>query len=225
MEDLRREAREWLGLEGCSSPSVQRPVFARNTSSSVGACRWSAATVTSAESSARTTAASHLAVQANGHAGRGRLQLAEASEDLLELRRLRLLGRDCLDGRPPDLRLQCRRGPSATIRRSMIPTRSASKASSRYCVVGKTVTPSSRFSRTTSSQSALRLCGSSPVVGSSRKRMRGRCANASGSSVASCRPVAADLPVSSEAQADALEERVGAAVPPGAGCHGARAGA
>ena len=58
---------------------------------------------------------------------------------------------------------------------SMIPTRSAStSASSRYCVVRNTVTPSSRARRPTSSQSAVRLCGSSPVVGSSRKRVRRR---------------------------------------------------
>ena len=65
--------------------------------------------------------------------------------------------------------------PSATIVPwSMIPTRSAStSASSRYCVVRKTVTPSSWASRATSSQRAVRLCGSSPVVGSSRKRIRG----------------------------------------------------
>jgi hypothetical protein len=37
----------------------------------------------------------------------------------------------------------------------------------------KTVTPSCLARRRTSSQSALRLCGSRPVVGSSRKRMRG----------------------------------------------------
>ena len=63
--------------------------------------------------------------------------------------------------------------PSATMWPwSMIPTRSArTSASSRYCVVRKTVTPSSRARRATSAQSALRLCGSRPVVGSSRKRM------------------------------------------------------
>ena len=63
--------------------------------------------------------------------------------------------------------------PSATMWPwSMIPTRSAStSASSRYCVVRKTVTPSSRARRATSSHSAVRLCGSRPVVGSSRKRM------------------------------------------------------
>ena len=71
--------------------------------------------------------------------------------------------------------------PSATIRPwSMIPTRSArTSASSRYCVVRNTVTPSSRARRATSSQSAVRLCGSRPVVGSSRKRTRGRWTSAS----------------------------------------------
>ena len=54
----------------------------------------------------------------------------------------------------------------------MIPTRSAStSASSRYCVVRKTVTPVLAASRATSSQSAVRLWMSSPVVGSSRKRI------------------------------------------------------
>ena len=71
--------------------------------------------------------------------------------------------------------------PSATILpSSMIPTRSASwSASSRYWVVRKTVTPSSPASRATSSQSAARLCGSRPVVGSSRKRTRGPWTSAS----------------------------------------------
>ena len=71
--------------------------------------------------------------------------------------------------------------PSATIRPwSMIPTRSAStSASSRYWVVRNTVTPSSRARRATSSQSAVRLCGSRPVVGSSRNRTRGRWTSAS----------------------------------------------
>ena len=70
---------------------------------------------------------------------------------------------------------------SATILpRSMIPTRSAStSASSRYCVVRKTVTPSSLASRLTSLHSALRLCGSRPVVGSSRKSICGSCTSAS----------------------------------------------
>ena len=50
----------------------------------------------------------------------------------------------------------------------MIPTRSASwSASSRYWVVRKTVVPSP-LSAVTSSQIALRLTGSRPVVGSSR---------------------------------------------------------
>ena len=71
--------------------------------------------------------------------------------------------------------------PSATMWPwSMIPTRSArTSASSRYCVVRKTVTPSSLARRSTSSQSAVRLWTSRPVVGSSRKRIRGRCTSAS----------------------------------------------
>ena len=61
--------------------------------------------------------------------------------------------------------------PSATSRPDeMMPTRSAKEsASSRYCVVKKMVIPSSAFSLRTSDQTAIRLCGSSPVVGSSRK--------------------------------------------------------
>ena len=64
--------------------------------------------------------------------------------------------------------------PSATILPlSMIPTLSASwSASSRYWVVRKTVVPSSLSART-SSQIVLRLTGSRPVVGSSRKSTRG----------------------------------------------------
>ncbi len=64
--------------------------------------------------------------------------------------------------------------PSATIRPpAMIPTRSASwSASSRYWVVRKTVVPSS-LSAETSSQIALRLTGSRPVVGSSRNSTLG----------------------------------------------------
>ena len=62
---------------------------------------------------------------------------------------------------------------------AMIPTRSAScSASSRYCVVRKTVVPSSLSART-SRHSAARLVGSSPVVGSSRKSTGGRCTSAS----------------------------------------------
>ena len=52
----------------------------------------------------------------------------------------------------------------------MIPTLSARiSASSRYWVVRKIVTPSSRFIRRTSSHTAARPIGLSPVVGSSRK--------------------------------------------------------
>ena len=65
--------------------------------------------------------------------------------------------------------------PSATILPwSIMPTRWARwSASSRYCVVRKIVTPLSRLTRRTSSQTFTRLMGSSPVVGSSRKRICG----------------------------------------------------
>ena len=50
-------------------------------------------------------------------------------------------------------------------------------ASSRYCVVSRTVVPPST-SRSMMPQRSWRLCGSSPVVGSSRKRMGGSATNA-----------------------------------------------
>ena len=81
------------------------------------------------------------------------------------------------DGDPPARHepLSSAAVPSATTsppsRRVM---RSASwSASSRYWVVSSTVTPSPTSSRTTSHM-ALRLRGSRPVVGSSRKSTRGR---------------------------------------------------
>ena len=49
----------------------------------------------------------------------------------------------------------------------------SSSASSRYCVVSRTVTPSPSSSRM-ASQTRWRLVGSSPVVGSSKKRTGGR---------------------------------------------------
>ncbi len=79
--------------------------------------------------------------------------------------------------------------PAATILPlSMIPTLSASwSASSRYWVVRKTVVPSS-FSARTSSQIVLRLTGSRPVVGSSRKRTRGSWTSAAARSRRRCMP-------------------------------------
>ena len=113
-------------------------------------------------------------------AGRGRGLLAEAVQHALRGAR----GRRGLRGSPrrsgrPIAAFSSAGVPSATILpRSMIPTRSAStSASSRYCVVRNTVTPSSARRRT-SSHSAARLCGSRPVVGSSRNSSRGRCTSA-----------------------------------------------
>ena len=82
--------------------------------------------------------------------------------------------------------------PSATIRPwSMIPTRSAStSASSRYCVVRKTVTPSSRASRADllpERGAALRVEAGRRLVEEQDRRRRGS-ATAPGRAAASSRP-------------------------------------
>ncbi len=94
----------------------------------------------------------------------------------------------------------------------MIPTRSArTSASSRYCVVRNTVTPASRRSSVTSSQSAVRLCGSRPVVGSSRNRISRRVHERQGEVEAPLHAagVAGDLPVGRVRQADPVEQLLG----------------
>ncbi len=65
--------------------------------------------------------------------------------------------------------------PSAITRPLSITTMSSAStsASFRYCVVSRAVAPSATRPRSRS-QSSPRLCGSRPVVGSSRKRMLGR---------------------------------------------------
>ena len=104
--------------------------------------------------------------------------------------------------------------PSATILPwSMIPTRSASwSASSRYWVVRKTVTPSSRERCATSSQSAVRLWMSRPVVGSSRKRTRGAVEQGEREVEPALHPagVAAHLAVGGVGEADPLDQLVAA---------------
>ena len=131
-----------------------------------------------ASSSARTigaTSAAPCSSSTSATPSLRRHRLAEAREDLAGVARRvpsATLHLEVRAGRP---RPSARAGvPSAAIRpSSMIPTRSASwSASSRYCVVRKTVVPSS-FSLRTSSQIAMRLTGSRPVVGSSRNSTRG----------------------------------------------------
>ena len=80
----------------------------------------------------------------------------------------------------PTRRFRSAGDPSTTSRpSSMIPTRWASEsASSRYCVVSRIVMPSCSLRARTSSQTRARLTGSSPVVGSSRKRTSGLCTSA-----------------------------------------------
>ena len=96
----------------------------------------------------------------------------------------------------------------------MIPTRSASwSASSRYCVVRKTVVPSA-FRAATSSQIALRLTGSRPVVGSSRNSTLRLVDERRGEveAAAHAARVGADPPVGGLAEADAFDQRVAAAL-------------
>jgi hypothetical protein len=119
-----------------------------------------------------------------------------------------------LERRAPDLGLELlRRAAGDDLPWSMIAIRSAStSASSRYCVVRKTVTPSSRARCETSLHMSARLEGSRPVVGSSRKRIRGLCTSASARSRPALHAarVAADLAVGRVGRADALEQRVAA---------------
>ena len=149
-------------------------------------------------SSARTTSASCASPPSQPHRdaprGASRHALAEALEHLARARsrsagvardRPRRVGR-------PISALSAAGVPSATIWPwSMIPTRSAStSASSRYCVVRKTVTPSSRARRATSSHSAraaLRVEPGGRLV-EEQDRAAGARARARGRGGASCRP-------------------------------------
>ena len=104
--------------------------------------------------------------------------------------------------------------PSATILPwSMIPMRSAStSASSRYCVVRKTVTPSSCASRATSCHMSARLCGSRPggrLVEEQDARAVDERERQVEPALHAAR-VAADLAVGGVRQADALEQLVAA---------------
>ena len=164
------------------APSSVRPVFARNTSSSDGARSSRSTMSTPFASTARTMSVSPSPSRRRTATSRvvSRRSPNGARNAAIFSRSFSFRGIACTLGRPISA-FSSAGVPSATILPwSMIPTRSArTSASSRYCVVRKTVTPSSRRSRATSSQSAVRLCGSSPVVGSSRKRIRGRWTSAS----------------------------------------------
>ena len=162
-----------------SAPSSRCPVFSAKTSSSVGRTSSMPSTAKPASSSARTTGAIAAAPSTtrsdtwapgvvahrspNGATARPAASASGASPSSVMSR--------C---GVPTSAFSAAGVPSATSRPwSMIPTRSASwSASSRYCVVRKTVVPSSR-SRRTSSHSVVRDVGSRPVVGSSRNRTSG----------------------------------------------------
>ena len=119
--------------------------------------------------------------RASGAPGRGGSTVAERGERLARAPGALRVGELDVQRRLADARLERRRAcpRRRACRAAMIPTRSAScSASSRYCVVRKTVVPSSLSART-SRHSAARLVGSRPVVGSSRNSTCGRCTSAS----------------------------------------------
>src|SRR5918995_687398 len=189
--DLREKAGSGAGHAAGSAasgswspaPSSERPVLARKTSSSDGAwiSRW--ARVSPAASTARTTAGRPARPSrrrtTTSPVPPSRDSPCGASAETSWARSSWSTGVAWTLGSPISA-FKAFGVPSATMCPwSMIPTRSArTSASSRYCVVRNTVTPSSRASLATSSQRAVRLWMSSPVVGSSRKRIRGRCTSA-----------------------------------------------
>ena len=184
LPDGARPVRSSASASSSSAPSSERPVFSRNTSSSEGWWSCRSETLMPSASSARTTSASASAPAARRTATLFGLPAAGSPNGASEAARRSLsfgFTGVASSATPPISAFSADGVPSATIFPwSMIPTRSAStSASSRYCVVRKTVTPSSRASRSTSAHSALRLCGSRPVVGSSRKSTRGPCSSAS----------------------------------------------
>ena len=98
-------------LSGCSepAPSSVRPVFARKTSSRLGACSWRCSTWRSAASSARTMSARPNSSPRQPHGERLRRhlrELAELLEDPRQLRALLRIGGNRLHRRVRDLRLQ-----------------------------------------------------------------------------------------------------------------------
>ena len=163
-------ARSWRGRRRRASA---RAAGGRRSRTLLGVERADDVGELSAPPSRRTATAPRRRVRAAAEARRARRR-PRRGRSRIDRGRPRRSGARSRPSAPPGV-------PSATIRPwSMIPTRSAStSASSRYWVVRKTVMPSSRASRATSSHSAVRLCGSRPVVGSSRNRIRGRCTSAS----------------------------------------------
>ena len=168
-----------------AAPAIRAPVTSRNTSSSDGrrneswvtrtcaiSLRATAIPGTAAGPSETTAVSSSPAVRTLSTSGSASsaVRAAATSPSICATTTSR-----------PIVRLRSSGVPSATIRPlAMIPTRSASSsASSRYCVVRKTVSPCSRLRRRTSSQICRRLTGSRPVVGSSRNRTSGSCTRAS----------------------------------------------
>ena len=160
--------------------SGRSPVRARKTSSRLALRRVNSASSTRASSSSRMMAGS-TAASATGTRTRpesasvsGTDPVRPASTAAATSSRLRSAG--CTSSTcPPDLSFSSSGVPVAiTLPWSMTTMSWASwSASSRYCVVSSTVTPSATRARTMS-HTSLRLRGSRPVVGSSRYSTRGR---------------------------------------------------
>ena len=140
-------------------PSSERPVFARKTSSRLG---WCSSRFVDAAAPPRRARARRRPGRPRPRRGARRRRATTAraspkrsSTSANAARPSGPAGVASTVGRPISA-LSASGVPSATMCPwSMIPTRSArTSASSRYCVVRKTVTPSSRASRPTSSQSA-----------------------------------------------------------------------
>ena len=199
-------------------PRASGPVFARKTSSSVGAC------------SSRSAMSTPFGVDARARCRRARAprrsrtatsrvdaeRLAELREERGDLRAI------VLGARGSRARSAARSRPSAPRacprRRccpwSMIPTRSAStSASSRYCVVRNTVTPVLACAGARPRPRAR--CGSAGRARSSARRGRGSAggarARARGRAGASCRPSSrATLRSAASLEPDAVEQLLGA---------------
>ena len=166
LADLGERRSRAFGLDlllSSAAPSRERPVLARKTSSRLGACSSSCSSLIPSASSARTIPAR----SSTPCSSRTATPFGEPSVRSPNCSRMRAIASGLVPSAGiastvdrPICAFSCSGVPSATIFPwSMIPTRSASaSASSRYCVVRKTVTPSSRASRATSTQSALRLC-------------------------------------------------------------------
>src|SRR5215207_3812188 len=163
----------------CSPVALIFPVSAKNTSSRLGCPRVSSATPTPAEVSAASASCTRPLPSTRAVRVWASVPLCTPSPSTSRRMRSASVSRSASSSRrcsvllPTEL-LSLRLVPSAmSLPWSITASRFASRsASSRYCVVRSTVVPPAAIVRTMS-QTWLRLRGSSPVVGSSRKSTSG----------------------------------------------------